>query len=73
MPVSEKVSRLEKENEALLARVKNIEIQIRSCDVIIHYIAETTFAEAASVAIEPTLSETSTPRADITLAVLNCT
>lgn len=47
-PLNEKISRLERENAVLLNRVESLDLQSRSCDLIICGVKECSFAEAAS-------------------------
>ena len=75
-PIVEKVftlkSLISDENRTLKQRLDQVETQLRSSNLVIHGIPETTYAEAASNSMEEDHSQKPSSRVDAVRAVVNC-
>ena len=75
-PIVEKVftlkSLISDENRTLKQRLDQVETQLRSSNLVIHGIPETTYAEAASNSMEEDHSQKPSSRVDTVRAVVNC-
>ena len=71
-PIVEKVKVISDENRTLKQRLDQVETQLRSSNLVIHGIPETTYAEAASNSMEEDHSQKPSSRVDTVRAVVNC-
>ena len=71
-PLMERIKIISEENKNLRGRVDQLETQLRSNNLVIHGIPESTFAEAASVSMGEEYLQKSPSRSDTVKAVIEC-
>ena len=71
-PIVDRLKFLTEENRALQFRVDQLETQMRGNNLVFHGVPESTYAEAASVAVKDGENRRPTPRQDTVKAVVEC-